>query len=69
MKLTRDSFSIGLAYVEAYAEKGYKVIAAVRDTSKMPTTKAKDVIVIKLDSASLSDAKEVTIYFPRYHMS
>jgi hypothetical protein len=47
-----------LELTKAYLEKGWKVIAAVRDTKKMPDVKG-EVVVVKLDSGEKEDAKKV----------
>lgn len=50
--------SIGLELAKAYAARGDTVIAAVRDVSKAPNLD--QVIAVKIDSESLTDAKEVS---------
>lgn len=47
-----------LALVKGYREKGWDVIAAVRDPSKMQ--KLSRVRTIKLDAASRTDANQVS---------
>ncbi|WVF69933.1 hypothetical protein IAT40_004717 [Kwoniella sp. CBS 6097] len=54
--ITGANRGIGLALTETYHKKGYRVIAAVRDVSKAP--KLDGVIVVKIDSASVTDPKE-----------
>ena len=54
--------SIGLAFVHAYAERGWSIIAAVRDPSKMPDIPGIKVIKIEVDS--LTDAKSVSRIMP-----
>jgi short-subunit dehydrogenase involved in D-alanine esterification of teichoic acids len=49
---------VGLELTKAYLEKGWKVIAAVRDTKKMPDVKG-EMVVVKLDSGEKEDAKKV----------
>lgn len=47
---------------KAYLEKGWKVIAAVRDTKKMPDLQGEgEVVVVKLDSGEKEDAKKVSL--------
>ena len=47
---------------KAYLEKGWKVIAAVRDTRKMPDLQGKgEVVVVKLDSGEKEDAKKASL--------
>ncbi|WWD07754.1 hypothetical protein V865_005857 [Kwoniella europaea PYCC6329] len=53
--ITGASRGVGLAFVEAFAKKGYKVIAAVRDLSKAPTVEGL-AAVVKIDSNNDSDA-------------
>ncbi|CAD6586501.1 MAG: hypothetical protein TREMPRED_004438 [Tremellales sp. Tagirdzhanova-0007] len=53
--ITGANRGIGLAFVQAYAERGWSVIAAVRDLSKMPDVPGIKVIKIEVDS--LTDAK------------
>ena len=54
---------IGARLVTAYVEKGYKVIAAVRDISSIKSDVVdKGVIVVKLDSGTKTGAKEVCPY-------
>lgn len=46
---------------KAYLEKGWKVIAAVRDTNKMPDLQGEgEVVVVKLDSGEKEDAKKAS---------
>jgi len=47
-----------LALVKEYAERGWEVIAAVRDVSKME--RIHGVRVVKISSDSRTDAKEVS---------
>ncbi|GFZ47616.1 LOW QUALITY PROTEIN: hypothetical protein JCM24511_05360 [Saitozyma sp. JCM 24511] len=54
--ITGANRGIGLALTKAYAEKGYKVFAAVRDPGKMEAVNG--VLVVKLDQGTLGDAKE-----------
>lgn len=52
---------VGLELTKAYLEKGWKVIAAVRDTKKMPDLQGKgEVVVVKLDSGEKEDAKKAS---------
>jgi hypothetical protein len=45
----------------AYLEKGWKVIAAIRDPKKMPSTEGKgEVVVVKYDAGEKDDAKKVS---------
>lgn len=48
---------MGLELTKAYLEKGWKVIAAVRDPSKMKVDG--DVMVVKLEVGEKEDAKKV----------
>jgi putative NADH-flavin reductase len=48
---------VGLELTKAYLEKGWKVIAAVRDPSKMKVEG--DVMVVKLEVGEKGDAKKV----------
>ena len=50
--------SVGLGFVHAFLEKGYTVIAAIRDVSKMP--KLDGVITVKIAADSKTDAKQVS---------
>jgi NAD(P)-dependent dehydrogenase (short-subunit alcohol dehydrogenase family) len=50
--------SIGFQLTEAYIEKGWRVIAAVRDVSKMLEVRG-EVVVVKLDAGEKEDAKNV----------
>jgi uncharacterized protein YbjT (DUF2867 family) len=43
---------------KAYLEKGWKVIAAVRDPSKMPKVEG-EVVVVRLEVGEKEDAKKV----------
>jgi hypothetical protein len=43
---------------KAYIEKGWRVIAAVRDPSTMPEVR-EEVVVVKLDAGVKEDAKNV----------
>jgi hypothetical protein len=43
---------------KAYIEKGWRVIAAVRDPSTMPEVR-REVVVVKLDAGEKEDAKKV----------
>jgi len=54
--ITGANRGIGERLVTAYLEKGYEVIAAVRDPATV--TAQKGVTVVKLDAGSLTDAKE-----------
>jgi putative NADH-flavin reductase len=49
---------VGLELTKAYLEKGWKVIAAVRDPSKMKIEG--DVMVVKLEVGEKEDAKKVS---------
>lgn len=55
--ITGTNRGIGLELTKAYLAKGYQVIAAVRDVSKMPKIDGK-VVVIKLDSGTTDGAAE-----------
>lgn len=44
---------------KAYLEKGWKVIAAVRDPKSMPKLDQGEVVVVKLDAGEKDDAKKV----------
>jgi uncharacterized protein YbjT (DUF2867 family) len=44
---------------KAYIEKGWRVIAAVRDPNKMPEVGGGEVVVVKLDAGEKEDAKKV----------
>jgi putative NADH-flavin reductase len=52
---------VGLELTKAYLEKGWKVIAAVRDPSKMK--KEGDMMVVKLEVGEKEDAKKVRPLF------
>jgi hypothetical protein len=54
---------VGLELTKAYLGKGWKVIAAVRDPSKMPKIEG-DMVVIKLEVGEKEDAKKVCL--PRF---
>jgi len=62
---------VGLELTKAYLEKGCKVIAAVRDPSKMDIKG--DVMVVKLEVGEKEDAKKVrplsifTLFFLLWH--
>lgn len=43
---------------KAYLEKGWKVIAAIRDPNSMPKLEG-DVVTVKLDAGEKEDAKNV----------
>lgn len=43
---------------KAYLEKGWRVIATVRDTSKMPKLEG-DIMIVKLEVGEKDDAKKV----------
>jgi len=45
---------------KAYLDKGWKVIAAVRDTSKMPKVEG-DIVVVRLEVGEKEDAKKVCL--------
>ena len=47
---------------KAYLDKGWKVIAAVRDTSKMPKVDG-DILVVKLEVGEKGDAKNICLVF------
>jgi putative NADH-flavin reductase len=53
--------SVGLELTKAYLQKGWKVIAAVRDPSKMEIEG--DVMVVKLEVGEKEDAKNVRPLF------
>ncbi|WVQ81967.1 hypothetical protein IAT38_004094 [Cryptococcus sp. DSM 104549] len=55
--ITGVSRGVGLGFAKVYLQKGWTVIAAVRDLSKLPKLEGK-VIPVKIDSSSLTDAKE-----------
>ena len=60
---------VGLELTKAYLEKGWKVIAAVRDPSKMDIKG--DVMVVKLEVGEKEDAKKVrslSIFFFLYSL-
>lgn len=44
---------------KAYLEKGWKVIAAVRDPKSMPKLDGGEVVTIKLDAGEKEDARKV----------
>lgn len=50
---------VGLELTKAYLEKGWKVIAAVRDPKSMPKLEKGEVVVVKLDAGEKDDAKKV----------
>jgi putative NADH-flavin reductase len=52
--------SIGLELIKAYIQKGWRVIAAVRDPSTMPDVGG-EVVVAKLDVGEKDDAKKVCL--------
>ncbi|WVQ75299.1 hypothetical protein IAR50_004915 [Cryptococcus sp. DSM 104548] len=53
--ITGANRGIGLALCKHYLEKGWTVVAAVRDLSKAPKLEGK-AVVVKIDSSSLTDA-------------
>jgi len=55
--ITGANRGVGLELTKAYLAKGYQVIAAVRDVSKMPKIEGK-VVVVKLDSGTENGASE-----------
>ncbi|TYJ53577.1 hypothetical protein B9479_005782 [Cryptococcus floricola] len=55
--VTGANRGIGLEIAKSYLEKGWKVVAAVRDVGKMPKLEG-DLLVLKIDAASLTDAQE-----------
>ncbi|WVQ81970.1 hypothetical protein IAT38_004097 [Cryptococcus sp. DSM 104549] len=55
--ITGVSRGIGVGFAKTYLEKGWTVIAAARDVSKIPKLEGK-VIPVKIDSSSLTDAIE-----------
>jgi len=54
--ITGANRGIGAKLTELYLQRGYTVVAAVRDPATMKP--AKDVVVVKLDASSTTDAKE-----------
>lgn len=59
--ITGANRGIGLHLAKLYLEKGYRVVAACRDPSKMPDLGGGDKFVsIKLDQSSKTDAREVS---------
>ncbi|CAD6578757.1 MAG: hypothetical protein TREMPRED_002262 [Tremellales sp. Tagirdzhanova-0007] len=54
--ITGANRGVGLGFVHAFLEKGYTVIAAIRDVSKMP--KLDGVITVKIAADSKTDAKQ-----------
>jgi NADP-dependent 3-hydroxy acid dehydrogenase YdfG len=52
--------SIGFELTKAYAQKGWRVIAAVRDIKKMPEVRG-EVVVVKLDAGEKEDAKKARL--------
>lgn len=56
-KLT--SYRVGLELTKAYLEKGWKVVAAVRDPKSMPKLDGGEVVTVKLDAGEKEDAKKV----------
>ncbi|WVQ81968.1 hypothetical protein IAT38_004095 [Cryptococcus sp. DSM 104549] len=55
--ITGVSRGIGVGFAKTYLENGWTVIAAARDVSKIPKLEG-NVIPVKIDSSSLTDAKE-----------
>ena len=55
---------VGLELTKAYIQKGWKVIAAVRDPKSMPKTEGGEVVVIKLDAGEKEDAKKASLFSP-----
>ncbi|WVQ81965.1 hypothetical protein IAT38_004092 [Cryptococcus sp. DSM 104549] len=55
--ITGANRGIGLGLAKVYLEKGWTVVAAARDLSKLPKLEG-TVIPVKIDSGSLTDAKE-----------
>nr|XP_019048691.1 hypothetical protein I302_02464 [Kwoniella bestiolae CBS 10118]OCF27621.1 hypothetical protein I302_02464 [Kwoniella bestiolae CBS 10118] len=53
--VTGANRGVGLGLAKTYHSRGYKVILAVRDLTKAP--KLEGAIVVKIDSASTTDAK------------
>jgi len=59
--ITGANRGIGLEFAKRYAERGWTVVAAVRDPSSMPKLESKGegkVVVVKIDAGSTTDAKE-----------
>ncbi|TYJ58963.1 hypothetical protein B9479_000402 [Cryptococcus floricola] len=52
--ITGANRGVGLGVAKVYLEKGWQVVAAVRDPSKMPKLEG-DVVVVKIDSESNTD--------------
>ena len=57
MNTSADTCRIGLGYVNAFLEKGFTVIAAARDPSKLP--QAEHIIPVKLDALDSEGPKKV----------
>ncbi|ODN85279.1 hypothetical protein L198_07603 [Cryptococcus wingfieldii CBS 7118] len=55
--VTGANRGIGLEIAKSYLDKGWKVVAAVRDVGKMPKLEG-DLLVLKIDAAYLTDAQE-----------
>lgn len=55
---------VGLELTKAYIQKGWKVIAAVRDPKSMPKTEGWEVVVIKLDAGEKEDARKASLLSP-----
>lgn len=63
--ITGANRGIGLHLAKLYLEKGYRVVAACRDPSKMPDIGGGDKFVsIKLDQSSKTDARQVRLSVP-----
>jgi len=58
--ITGSSSGIGKATVELFAEKGWNVVATMRDTSKRPFSQLKNVVAVKLD---VTDDKSIQAAF------
>ncbi|WVQ83391.1 hypothetical protein IAT38_005532 [Cryptococcus sp. DSM 104549] len=55
--ITGANRGIGLSVAKTYLSLGWKVIAGVRDVSTFPKVEEGDIVVVKIDSGSLTDAK------------
>ncbi|WVQ76081.1 hypothetical protein IAR50_005720 [Cryptococcus sp. DSM 104548] len=55
--ITGANRGIGLEIANSYLKRSWRVVAAVRDVGKMPKLDG-DLVVVKIDSGSLTDAEE-----------